>query len=62
MAWVNSLPSCPRGSHLIVAGDVSHSLAVVERTLRVLQSKFDEVFYTVIDIYSTEFLAQVTFA
>jgi hypothetical protein len=47
MAWVLALPAQPRGTHLIVAGDVSHSVPVVERTLVALKGKFDEVFFTV---------------
>ena len=31
----------------MVAGDVAHSVAVIERTLTALKAKFDEVFYTV---------------
>ena len=57
MAWVEQLPDfssfkteggVTQGcSALIVAGDVSHSLTAIEKTLRVLKGKFDEVFYTV---------------
>ncbi len=63
LKWVESLPdrsssfSAPSPSAaganeppmnvVIVAGDVSHSLTVIERTLRILKGKFDEVFYTV---------------
>jgi len=47
MEWVENLPTQPPATHLIVAGDVSHSLVGIERTLTVLKEKFEEVYYTV---------------
>jgi hypothetical protein len=46
---------------LVVAGDVSHSLAVVARTLAVLKTKFDEVFYTVTQQRPHQVLARERF-
>ncbi len=40
------MPSYPN-STLLLAGDVSDDLAIIEQTLRTLQCKFTNVFFTV---------------
>ena len=40
MEWCHSLPRHPHGDVLIVAGDLSHRLEIIEETLRIFVDRF----------------------
>ena len=40
MAWCKSLPTYPYGDVLIVAGDLSHRLDIIEETLKIFLDRF----------------------
>ena len=45
MAWCKKLPKHPHGDVLIVAGDLSHRLEIIEETLTVFTQRFTRVYF-----------------
>ena len=45
LQWCKSLPVHPHGDVLIVAGDLSHRLDIIEQTLKIFMERFTRVYF-----------------